>query len=128
MINDPIGDMLTRIKNAYMARREFVEIPRSKLRELLAEMLVKLGYGKEVLPTDVTSYFKISLLYKQGIPALSGVKRISKPGLRRYAGAHDLRKLSRGLGVLIVSTPKGLKTHIEAQKEGIGGELLCKVW
>src|SRR3989344_3311286 len=108
MINDPIGDMLIRIKNAYMARREDVEIPKSRLRESLAQLLSKQGFVGAVLPTQAASLFKVSLVYKRGLPALNGVKRISKPGLRRYAGTRDLKLLSRGLGVLILSTPKGL--------------------
>ena len=127
MFNDPISDMLTRIRNAYMARLDTVEIPASKLKVALALLLSSLGYVGKVGEV-VNRRFAVGLKYSAGEPAVTSIKRISKPGLRRYAGVKEIAKLRQGLGFLILSTPKGLKTHVEARKEGVGGELICKVW
>ena len=126
MIVDPIADMLIRIKNAYMAHRDVVEIPKSRLKHELALLLAKLNYVDKV--NSDSTYIKISLFYRQGKPATSGVKRLSKPGLRRYAGVDEIKKMHFGLGHLVISTPQGLKTHKEAIKAKMGGEILFQIW
>ena len=128
MVNDPIGDMAIRLKNAYMAKLTVVEVPTSKLKAELAVLLKKLGYIKEVEQKEGTNTFKMTLVYPKTETAFSGITRISKPGLRRYVGYKELSKLSRGFGHLILSTPKVLKSHIDAKKDHLGGELLLKVW
>lgn len=127
-MTDPIGDMLIRIKNGYLARRTTVALPFSKMKETLAKLLVELGYITDVNRDDKGLNLILTLKYEYGVPALSGVKRLSKPGLRKYGGVADLSHLRRGLGQIIVSTPKGLKTHTDAQKMKLGGEIVCAVW
>lgn len=127
MVTDGIGDTLIQIKNAYMARHSEVEVSNSKVKEALLAVLKKLGYVAKVEKND-ERMLRIELKYIDGAPALTEVKRISKPGLRRYAGVKELHKLSQGLGYVILSTPKGLMTHVEAKKQNLGGEILCKVW
>ncbi len=126
MTNDSIADMLIRIQNGYMARKSVVEVPYSRIKLTLLTRLQKYGYIGEVNNND--GNISVSLIYRDGAPALSGVKRISKPGLRRYIKHKDLGKYRFGLGHVILSTPKGLKDQNEASKEQIGGELLCAVW
>jgi small subunit ribosomal protein S8 len=128
MVNDPIGDMAARLKNAYMAKLNVVEVPTSKLKAELAALLKKLGYIKAVEQKEGANAFVMTLVYPKQEAAFSGVTRISKPGLRRYVGYKDLTRLGRGLGHLILSTPKGLKSHIDAKKDHLGGELLLKIW
>lgn len=126
MITDPIADMLIRIKNAYLARQDVVQIPKSRLKHQLALLLVKLNYVDKVNTDE--SYIKLLLSYRQGKPATLGVKRVSKPGLRRYARVDEIKKMRFGLGHLVISTPKGLKTHKEAIQAGVGGEILFQIW
>ncbi len=126
MINDPIADMLIRIKNGYMARKEAVLVPRSKFKAAIITVLKKYHYIGEVAEAD--SAFTVKLLYQSGKPAMTQVQRISKPGLRRYMSVKDLEGVRHGLGFLILSTPKGIMTHIDAKKQRIGGEVICKIW
>lgn len=126
--SDPIADMLTRIKNGYMARKETVEVPYSRFKAALAKLLARYEYVGEVSQADDQRTFTVTLSYKQGQPMMTEIKRISKPGLRRYLSVRDLEAVKQGLGYLILSTPKGLKTHIDARKERLGGEVICKVW
>ena len=128
MISDPVADMLIRIQNGYMARHKKVVVPFSRFKMALADLLKKQGFVGDVSKINGDKEFSIALKYENGSPALFGVKRISKPGLRRYVGVGELSLLGRGVGKVILSTPKGLKTHSEAKKEGLGGEVLCKVW
>lgn len=125
---DPIADLLIRIKNGYLARQENVTIPYSKMKETLARLLVQLGYIAEVEKESQPAALTVKLKYLEGVPALSGVKRLSKPGLRRYAGFQDLFRMRQSLGQIIVSTPQGLKTHTDARKMKLGGEIVCAVW
>ena len=128
MVNDPIADILARIKNAYLAQHDRVEFSHSKLKKALIVLLVRLGYvGEQKLSTDGQKLV-VKLVYHRKKPALSGVERISKPGLRRYTNVIEIRRLRLGLGNLILSTPKGLMTHKEAIKQQVGGEILCRVW
>ena len=130
-ITDPIADMLTRIRNANSAKHDSVEIPASNLKKAIAEILVAEGYIKSYQVTEDGKQGMIKVVLKYG-PAKSkviqGLRRVSKPGLRVYAGAEDMPKVMRGLGIAIISTSKGVMTDKRARKENIGGEVLAFVW
>ena len=132
MLSDPIGDMLTRIRNANMARHNTVDMPSSKMKEAIANILVKEGYVKdfEIVPSGVKKTMRIKLKYgrTKSEKVITGLKRISKPGLRVYASCEDLPKVLNGLGLAIVSTNRGVVTDKEARKLGVGGEVLAFVW
>jgi len=132
MLSDPIGDMLTRIRNANMARHTTVDIPSSKMKEAIAGILVKEGYvkGYETKLDGVKKTMRITLKYgrNKNEKVIAGLKRISKPGLRVYAGCEDLPKVLNGLGLAIVSTNKGILTDKEARNLGVGGEVIAFVW
>ena len=128
---DPIADMLTRIRNAQTARHESVLVPMSKTKKAIAEILQKEGFvsSVEVEGEGAKSNIKIGLKYgPHGIKVISGLKRISKPGLRVHVGVEDMPKVLSGLGIAIVSTNKGIITDKEARKLNVGGEVLCFVW
>ena len=130
-MNDPIADMLTRIRNAIIAKHKEVSIPTSKTKVNIAEVLLNEGYisAYEVVGEGVDSVIKITLKYgPNNERVINGIKRISKPGLRIYAGYEDLPKVLNGLGIAIVSTSKGLMTDRQARAEKIGGEVLAYVW
>lgn len=129
-MNDPISDLLTQIKNAYMARKETVVISHSKPKEMIALLLSKEGYvGKvSVKETEGKKKITIEMLYREKKPKVTDLTRISKPGRRVYAAKDSLPKVLGGLGITIVSTSSGLMTDREARKKGLGGELICKVW
>ena len=130
-ITDPIADMLTRIRNANSAKHKTVDIPASKMKTAIAEILFKEGYIKsfEIINNETQGIIRITLKYdEKGNRVIDGIKRISKPGLRVYAGKEELPKVLNGLGIAIVSTSKGLKTDKEAREAGIGGEVLAYVW
>lgn len=126
MVNDPISDMLIRMKNGYMARKAEVVLPGSKLKENLAQILVKTGYLAEKLVNGRDLILK--LRYDNKAPAMTEVRRVSKPSLRIYAGKDDLPKVLSGVGISVISTPKGLMTNKEARKAGLGGEIICEIW
>ena len=131
VVNDPIADMLTRIRNAQIARHESVEMPASNMKKGIAKLLADEGYIKSVEYIDdgLQGSIKINLKYldkKQ--PVIVGLKRISKPGLRVYASCEELPKVLGGLGIAIISTSKGIMTDKAARKENLGGEVLCYVW
>lgn len=130
MVNDPIGDMLTRIRNAAMAHNKVVELPTSQLKVAVATLLSKKGYIKDVKVTGegVGKVLHMELVYEGKEPVLIGVKRVSKPGLRWYVGKKKIPVVMGGAGISVVSTPKGVMTGKEAIKLGVGGELLCEVW
>ena len=128
---DPIADMLTRIRNANSAKHKTVDVPASKIKIAIAEILFKEGYIKsfEVISNENQGIIRITLKYdEKGTRVIDGIKRISKPGLRVYAGKEELPKVLNGLGIAIISTSKGLKTDKEARELGIGGEVLAYVW
>ena len=130
-ITDPIADMLTRIRNANSAKHKTVDIPASKMKTAIAEILFKEGYIKsfEIINNETQGIIRITLKYdEKGNRVIDGIKRISKPGLRVYAGNEELPKVLNGLGIDIVSTSKGLKTDKEAREAGIGGEVLAYIW
>ena len=130
-ITDPIADMLTRIRNANSAKHKTVDIPASKMKTAIAEILFKEGDIKsfEIINNETQGIRRITLKYdEKGNRVIDGIKRISKPGLRVYAGKEELPKVLNGLGIAIVSTSKGLKTDKEAREAGIGGEVLAYIW
>ena len=124
---DPIADMLTRIRNANSAKHKTVDVPASKMKTAIAEILFREGYIKsfEVISNENQGIIRITLKYdEKGTRVIDGIKRISKPGLRVYAGKEELPKVLNGLGIAIISTSKGLKTDKEAREAGMGGEVL----
>ena len=130
-ITDPIADMLTRIRNANSAKHKTVDVPASKMKTAIAEILFREGYIKsfEVISNENQGIIRITLKYdEKGSRVIDGLKRISKPGLRVYAGAEELPKVLGGLGIAIISTNKGLLTDKEARKQNVGGEVLAFVW
>lgn len=131
MNTDPIADMLTRIRNANMAKHSSVEMPCSKFKEQLAQLLKSEGYIVDYSVKEVGKFKILSVKLKYGedkAPVITNLRRISKPGLRVYSKSKTLPKVFGGLGVAIVSTSKGLLTDRKARKEKIGGEVLCYVW
>ncbi len=128
---DPIADMLTRIRNANSAKHKTVDVPASKMKTAIAEILFKEGYIKsfELLNDETQGIIRITLKYdEKGTRVIDGIKRISKPGLRVYAGKEELPKVLNGLGIAIISTSQGLKTDKEAREAGMGGEVLAYIW
>ena len=130
-ITDPIADMLTRIRNANTAKHETVDVPASNMKKAIAEILNEEGYiaGYQVIDDGKQGVIRIALKYgpnKEKV--ISGLKRVSKPGLRIYAGAEELPRVLKGLGIAIVSTSKGIMTDKDARKANVGGEVLAFVW
>ncbi len=131
MITDPIADMLTRIRNALVARHESVEVPLSKMKKAIADILTEEGFinGYEVVEGEVQSVMKVNLKYgPNNEKVISGIKRISKPGLRVYANSEKLPVVLNGLGIAIISTSKGIMTDKKARAAHVGGEVLAYVW
>ena len=130
VVNDPIADMLTRIRNAQNAKHDAVVLPASNTKKAIAKILLAEGYVKSVDFIDEAPQgsIKIVLKYNGKQPVIAGLKRISKPGLRVYAKSEELPKVLGGLGIAIISTSKGLMTDKEARKEMIGGEVLAYIW
>ena len=128
-LSDPIGDMLVRIKNSQMRNHKKVSLPSSKFKIKLAEVLKMEGYIIDYKITeDQKPILEINLKYHSGNPVISSIERISKPGRRIFSSAESLPKINNGLGIAIVSTPKGVMTDIDARKQNIGGEIICKVF
>lgn len=131
MVTDPIADMLTRIRNAGMARHQTVQIPLSKIKRNIAEILKAEGYIKDFEISDEKPFANLVLHLKYTNtrqPVITGLKRVSRPGLRVYTKRSDIPRVRGGLGLSIISTPKGLMTGDAAWKEGVGGEVLCYIW
>ena len=129
MMTDPIADMLTRIRNAVLAGRRSVEIPASKLKKALAEILQKEGYVEQIELTDAKpAMLMLTLTYRGKQPAIHHIARESKPGHRQYRPADELTSVLNGYGISIISTSQGLMTNKEARKRGIGGEVICSVY
>lgn len=131
-ITDPIADMLTRIRNANMARHESVLVPAAKIKISIAKILKEEGFIKdyEVLKGNTPQrMIKIQLNYtEKRQPVLAGLKRVSKPGLRVYCGKNEIPRISGGIGTTVLSTSKGVMTGLQAWKKGLGGEVLCYIW
>ena len=131
-MSDPIADMLTRIRNGNTAKHDTVDVPASKMKKAIADILVNEGYinGYEVIEDGIKSTMKVSLKYgkDKNEKIITGLKRISKPGLRVYADTENLPKVLGGLGVAIISTNKGVLTDKEARNANVGGEVLAYIW
>ena len=131
IMNDPIADMLTRIRNALVARHDAVVMPASNMKKAIAKILLDEGYIKSVdyIDDNLQGQIKIGLKYAQGKESvIKGLKRISKPGLRVYAKSEEIPKVLGGLGVAIISTSQGVMTDKQARKQGVGGEVLAYIW
>lgn len=130
MMTDPIADMLSRIRNANLAKHKSVEVPASNMKKDLAQILLDEGYikGFNVTEDDKQGIITIDLKYVDDQRVISGLKRISKPGRRVYVGSQDIPKVLNGLGTAIISTSKGVMTDKLARKETVGGEVICYVW
>ena len=130
-ITDPIADLLTRIRNASQARHATVDVPASNMKKAIAQILVEEGYVKSytVAEDNKQGVITITLKYTEtGAPVITGLRRVSKPGLRIYTSCEDMPKVMKGIGTAIVSTPKGVMTDKQARKENVGGEVLAFVW
>ena len=129
-LTDPIGDMISRIKNAHMRNHKKVKLPSSKFKMKIVEVLKAEGFiiDYKVLEEENKSNLEISLKYHSGNPVISSIQRISKPGRRVFSSAESLPKINNGLGIAIVSTPKGVMSDIDARKQKVGGEIICKVF
>ena len=129
-LNDPIGDMIARIKNAQLRNHKVVELPSSNFKISIAEILKSEGYIVDFKINDESKkpILLINLKYHSGNPVISTIERISKPGRRIFSSAESLPKINNGLGIAIVSTPKGVMTDIDARKQKVGGEIICKVF
>ena len=129
-MTDPIADMLTRIRNAITAKKETVEIPASNMKKAIADILLSEGYVKDVkiVEDGYNGKIAITLKYSDKKSVITGLKRISKPGMRTYSGVEDMPKVLNGLGTVILSTNKGILTGKQAKAAGVGGEVLCYVW
>ena len=130
MTTDPIADIIIRIKNAYMARHTTVEVPFSKIKKSIADILVEEGYVSSSVIKEGTPFntLVLTLKYVGRLPVINDVKRLSKPGRRLYAPSKQLPRALGGYGITILSTSRGVMTDKKARKENIGGELLCQVW
>ncbi|WP_440959585.1 30S ribosomal protein S8 [Oceanicaulis sp. LC35] len=129
-VNDPLGDMLTRIRNALMRKRTSVVTPSSKLRGRVLEVLLEEGFIRGYTETTDAKGFKqfeIELKYHEGLPVISDIKRVSKPGRREYRKVRDLPLVMNGLGIAIISTPQGVMSDAAARSKNVGGEILCHV-
>ena len=130
-MTDPLGDMLTRIRNAQMRKKQFVLTPNSKLRAWVLDVLADEGYIRgyeKTTSTDGHGAIEISLKYFDGVPVIRELKRVSKPGRRVYLGVKDIPQVRQGLGVSIVSTPQGVMSDANARAKNVGGEVLCTVF
>ena len=130
VMTDPIADMLTRIRNANQMKHETVDIPASKLKKEILEVLKAEGYivGYKVIKGDVQDVIRVTLKYNDSERVVKGLKRISKPGLRVYAKTNEIPKVLNGLGIAVISTSKGIMTDREARKQKVGGEILAYIW
>ena len=129
-LSDPIGDMIARVKNAQLRNHKKVELPSSNFKSKIADILKNEGFIKDfsVSPEDKKPVLSLELKYHSGNPVISNFERVSKPGRRIFSSADSLPKINNGLGIAILSTPKGVMTDIDARKQKVGGEIICKVF
>ena len=128
-MTDPISDMLTRIRNAGLALRPVVEVPHSRIKEHIANVLKKEGYLADVaVEGGGAKKIKLKLKFEGKKCVIEGMRRISKPGLRHYVGADEIPRVRGGLGVAVISTPEGIMSGVQARKKNLGGEVVCYVW
>jgi small subunit ribosomal protein S8 len=127
---DPISDFLTRIRNAVKAKKKYVDIPSSKMKISLAEILKANKFIKDynVVEDNKQNMLRVHLQYIGGVPSISGIRKISTPGLRKYVNKDQLPRVLNGLGISVISTPKGLLTDKQAKRDSVGGEVICHVW
>ncbi|MBI2868280.1 MAG: 30S ribosomal protein S8 [Chloroflexi bacterium] len=130
VVSDPIADMLTRIRNGIMARHDQVMVPASRIKLSIAKILKDEGYIKDydIVKDKTDRQIKVVLKYTEAQSAISGLERVSKPGLRVYVGREEIPRVYGGLGVAVMSTSKGVRTGQQAWKLGVGGELICYIW
>ena len=129
-LSDPIGDMIARVKNAQSRNHKKVELPSSNFKNKIADILKNEGFIKDfkVLTVDKKQVLSLELKYHSGNPVISNFERVSKPGRRIFSSADGLPKINNGLGIAIISTPKGVMTDLDARKQRVGGEIICKVF
>ena len=129
-LSDPIGDMIARVKNAQARKHKKVELPSSKFKSKIADILKNEGFIKDfkVSTEEKKNILSLELKYHSGSPVISNFERVSKPGRRIFSSADSLPKINNGLGIAILSTPKGVMTDIDARKQRVGGEIVCKVF
>lgn len=130
-LTDPVADFLTRIRNAHNARHQKMDVPASKLKAEIARILKEEGYIANVKPVDEEGRHLLRVYLKYGVnneSAIRDLKRVSKPGCRVYIGKDEIRRVQGGLGISIMTTPRGVMTGRQARREGVGGEILCEVW
>ncbi len=129
-MTDPVADYLTRLRNAVQARHKRLDIPASNLKRELTKLLVahKFITSYTELKETAQGVLRIQLKYNDGQPVITGLKRVSKPGLRKYVASDELPRVLGGLGIAVISTPKGLMTDTEARQAKVGGEVLCEIW
>ena len=129
-LSDPIGDMIARVKNAQARKHKKVELPSSKFKSKIADILKNEGFIKDfkVSTQEKKNILSLELKYHSGNPVISNFERVSKPGRRIFSSADSLPKINNGLGIAILSTPKGVMTDIDARKQKVGGEIVCKVF
>ena len=127
---DPIADYLTRIRNAVKAKHRRVDIPSSNLKKAFSKILLEKNFisGYTILEDKKQNILRINLKYYDGKPVISGLRRVSKPGLRAYSGSKELPRVLGGLGIAVISTSKGLMTDAQAKKENVGGEIIAYIW
>ena len=129
-VTDPIADFLTRVRNALHAKKKFVDIPSSNMKLKMTEILKNSSFIKDfnIIEDNKQNVIRVHLKYKNGEPSISGLKKISTPGLRSYVGKDELPRVLNGLGLAILSTSKGLLTDKQAKVESVGGEVICHIW
>ncbi|KPK95871.1 30S ribosomal protein S8 [bacterium SM23_31] len=129
-VTDPVADYLTRIRNSLKARKKYVDIPASNIKKNITKILMDEHYIDDyiIIDDDLQGRIRIYLKYDHGTPVISGIKRISRPGLRTYVGANNIPRVLNNLGIAIMTTPAGVITNKEARRRRIGGEVLCYVW
>ena len=129
-LSDPIGDMIARVKNAQARNHKKVDLPSSNFKNKIADILKNEGFIKnfEILTEDKKPILSLELKYYSGNPVISNFERVSKPGRRIFSSAEGLPKINNGLGIAIISTPKGVMTDLDARKQKVGGEIICKVF
>ena len=129
-LSDPIGDMIARIKNAQLRNHKIIKLPSSKFKTKIADVLKNEGYiiNYKIVKNDKGSSLEIDLKYNLGNPVIQVIQRVSKPGRRIFSSAESLPKINNGLGIAIISTPKGVMSDIDARKQKVGGEIICKVF
>lgn len=129
-VTDPIADFLTRVRNAVKARKKFVDIPASNTKTKMAEIMKDSNFIRDynIIEDNKQNILRVHLKYVDGNPSISGLKKISTPGLRSYVGKDDIPRVFNGLGIAVISTSKGLLTDNQARQESIGGEVICHIW